>query len=163
MTYDIPDKNVEYISNARYLYVIKDRYAYLYGGKGQTCTREVFDALVRAEPTYFAKYSKDQLESIFKYCEGKKVVDCSGFINLITGDYNYSTGYINECKGLTTPAKGADGNLLYTTFKGTGRHIGLDIGHGFFIHCPREMCTFEIGVIDEYPWETSGTYKGEIL
>lgn len=160
MTYNIPDKNVEWIANARALYADKERYAYLYGAKGQKCTKGVFDSLVQAEPQYFSQYSKAELDEIFRYCNGKYVVDCSGFINLVTGSYNYSTGYINTCTGITTPSDGADGNLLYTTFSGVGRHIGIDIGHGFFMHCPKEMHTFEIGVIDEYPWERSGTYRG---
>lgn len=58
MIYDIPDKNVAYIAKARDLYKKRDQYAYLYGGKGQKCTPEVFEALWAAEPNYLKSITK---------------------------------------------------------------------------------------------------------
>lgn len=156
MEYKIPDKNVEYIARARQLFSEKSDIAYLYGAKGQRCTDAVFEQLWSAEPSYFKKYNAQQKAEIKNFCVGKRVMDCSGFINKCVGQFNYSTGYWSKAKDKTTPADGLDGNILYTTFGGKGRHIGLDIGHGFFIHCPSEGKTLEIGVIADYPWEGSG-------
>lgn len=156
MEYKIPDKNVEYIARARQLYAEKSDIAYLYGAKGQRCTEAVFESLWAAEPEYFKKYTAKQKADIKAFCVGKRVMDCSGFINECVGQFNYSTGYWSKATDKTTPEKGLDGNILYTTFGGKGRHIGLDIGHGFFIHCPSEGKTLEIGVIADYPWEGSG-------
>ena len=159
MEYNVPDMNVSYIAKARELYAKRNDIAYLYGAKGQKCTWEVFNSLWDAEPDYFDKYNAIEKNAIWVFCQNKTVMDCSGFINAITGKYNYSTGYINDCVNRTTPKCGVDGNLLYTTFGGNGRHIGIDIGHGFFMHCPSEKKTLEIGVIDNYPWEDSGTLE----
>lgn len=156
MQYDIPDKNVEYIAQARQLYAKKSDIAYLYGAKGQRCTEAVFEQLWAAEPNYFKKYNAQQKAEIKKFCIGKRVMDCSGFINECVGQFNYSSGYWAKATDKTTPVAGLDGNILYTTFGGRGRHIGLDIGHGFFIHCPSEGKTLEIGVIADYQWEGSG-------
>lgn len=157
MNYDIPDKNVTYISHARELWKDRNDIAYLYGAKGQRCTESVFETLWSAEPTYFKKYTAAQKEQIKNFCMGKRLMDCSGFINECVGDFKYSTAYIESCTNVTTPDKTKDGDLLYTTFGRTGRHIGLDIGHGFFMHCPSEMKTLEIGVIADFKWEKGGT------
>lgn len=158
MIYDIPDKNVEYIARARKLWSERDDIAYLYGAKGQRCTESVFESLWAAEPNYFKKYNAAQKAQIKAFCLGKRVMDCSGFINECVGDFKYSTAYIDSCRNVTTPDKTKDGDLLYTTFGGTGRHIGIDLGHGFFMHCPSESKTLEIGVIADYPWEKGGSY-----
>lgn len=156
MEYKIPDKNVNYIARARQLFSEKSDIAYLYGAKGQRCTDAVFEQLWSAEPSYFKKYNAQQKAEIKHFCVGKRVMDCSGFINECVGQFNYSTGYWSKATDKTSPAEGLDGNILYTTFGGRGRHIGLDIGHGFFIHCPSEGKTLEVGVIADYPWEGSG-------
>lgn len=157
MKYDIPDANVKYIGNSRDLYSQRNDIAYLYGAKGQRCTEAVFESLWAAEPSYFKKYNAQQKAEIKNFCMGKRVMDCSGFINECVNQFNYSTGYWGKATDKTTPAKGLDGNILYTTFGGKGRHIGIDIGHGFFMHCPSEGKTLEIGVIADFPWEGSGS------
>ena len=81
MKYDIPDSNVKYIGNARDLYSQRNDIAYLYGAKGQRCAEAVFESLWAAEPTYFKKYSAPQKAEIKNFCIGKRVMDCSGFIN----------------------------------------------------------------------------------
>lgn len=159
MRYDIPDANVNYIANARDLYSQRKDIAYLYGAKGQRCTEAVFESLWAAEPAYFKKYSAKQKAEIKNFCMGKRAMDCSGFINECVNQFNYSTGYWGKATDKTTPERGLDGNILYTTFGGKGRHIGIDIGHGFFMHCPSEGKTLEIGVIADFPWEGSGTIK----
>ncbi len=40
-----------------------------------------------------------------------------------------------------------------------GRHISLDIGHGFFMHVGKEYETISIGVIDGFGWEKGGTTR----
>lgn len=159
MIYNIPDKNVAYIAKARELYKNRDKYAYLYGAKGQYCTSEVFEQLWAAELNYFKKYTAQQKAEIKAFCVGKIVIDCSGFINLVTGRFMYSTAYMGSCKNVTTPDKTKDGDLLYTTFGGKGRHIALDIGHGFFMHVGKEYETISIGVIEGFGWEKGGTLE----
>jgi len=157
MIYNIPDKNVNYIARARQLWSERDDIAYLYGAKGQRCTEAIFEQLWNAEPSYFKKYNSNQKAQIKAFCMGKRLMDCSGFINECVGDFKYSTAYIESCVNVTSPDKTKDGDLLYTTFGGKGRHIGIDLGHGFFMHCPSEMHSIEIGVIADYPWEKGGT------
>ena len=51
---------------------------------------------------------------------------------LCTGDCQYSTGQIANSHDKTTDlAAGPAGSILYTTYNGAGRHIGLDIGYGY--------------------------------
>lgn len=156
INYSLPEANVAYIARARQLWAERDDIAYLYGAKGQRCTEAVFESLWCAEPSYFKKYNAKQKADIKAFCMGKRLMDCSGFINECVGQYNYSSGYWQKATDKTTPKDGLDGNILYTTFDGKGRHIGLDIGHGFFMHCPSEGKTLEIGIIANYSWEGSG-------
>ena len=148
------------ISRATDMYADKDSYAYFYGAKGCVLTAAAMRALMAAEPVYFSRYSDDEIKEIFDFSIGKIGIDCSGFINQLTGVSNWSTGYINESLNQTTPAAGTWGNILYTTFGGTGRHVGIDIGQGRFLHCPKELHTIEMGLISEYPWERSGQIYG---
>ena len=152
---------IDIIGRARELYADKNNIAYIYGAKGQICTDAVFESLWAAEPAYFAQYSAAEKAEIKRFSMGKRLYDCSGFINAISGQYNYSSGYWAGAKDKTTPAAGPDGNILYTTFGGTSRHIGIDIGHGFFMHCPKEGRTLEVGVIAAFPWEGSGRITEE--
>lgn len=156
ISYSLPESNVAYIARARQLWAERDDIAYLYGAKGQRCTDAVFESRWSAEPSYFKKYNAKQKADIKAFCMGKRLMDCSGFINECVGQFNYSSGYWQKATNKTTPKDGLDGNILYTTFGGKGRHIGLDIGHGFFMHCPSEGKTLEIGVIENYHWEGSG-------
>ena len=94
--------------------------------------------------------------------------DCSGFTGFCTGDRQWSTGQINNCSVITTPEKGTEGSLLYTTFGGTGRHIGLDIGCGFCLDMGYESTdnnvllkrdSVRLTRISETAWEKSGQTK----
>ena len=148
------------IGNAVHIMQERDKYAYWYGAKGQTLTREVMKQLVAAEPEYYSRYSAKKLRELMDWSEGKIGLDCSGFINAITGQANYSTGYFEESVNKTDPVSGTWGNILYTTHGGKGRHIGLDIGQGRFLHMPKEGESVTMGIIRLYDWEASGQIKG---
>lgn len=147
------------IKNAMQMYNDRYKYAYFYGAKGQRLTSSVMNALIAAEPKYFSKYSKSEIATIKNYSLNKIGYDCSGFINAITGQSNYSTGYFEGCPVKTTPKDGVEGSCLYTTFGGTGRHIGIDIGKGFFLHMAKEGQSVTFGKISDYAWEKSGQIK----
>ena len=144
----------------------RDAYAYFYGAKGQLLTDGVMTQLWNAEPAYFAKYTPAQKEQIFRNSRGKLGYDCSGFTGWVcTGDRQYSTGQIGNCKVVTTPAMGVAGSLLYTTFGGKGRHIGLDIGYGWCLDMGYESTdaivasgndSVRLTRIGETAWEKSG-------
>lgn len=148
------------ISRAADLFSARDDFAYMYGAKGQVLTDSTIRALMAAEPVYYSKYTDEQLRKIYNFSIGRIGIDCSGFINLLTGQTNWSTGYFLESLNKTDPIRGTWGNLLYTTFGGTGRHVGIDIGEGRFLHAPKEMHSIEMGMIADYPWEYSGQIKG---
>lgn len=148
------------IKNAMQMYNDRYNYAYFYGAKGQRLTNNVMDALIAAEPKYFSRYSKSEIAAIKNFSLGKIGFDCSGFINAITGQSNYSTGYFEDCPVKTNPKDGVEGSCLYTTFRGTGRHIGIDIGKGFFLHMAKEGESVIFDKISNYAWEKSGQIKG---
>lgn len=148
------------IQNALSVLNDKDRYAYFYGAKGQLLTDEVMDTLIRLESNYFSKYSRSQLIEIRNFSRNKIGLDCSGYITEISGIVGYSIGMYENCPIKTTPRMGVEGSLLFTTFGGKGRHVGLDIGYGFFLHFPKELHSCEIGKISNYPWEHSGQLSG---
>ena len=157
--YHINDQGQKYltyedvIKRAMQMYVHRDWYAYLFGADGQTCTDELVDLKVRQNPKHFARYSAADIEDIKRYCRGKVVFDCSGFIHSIydAPDMN-AAKIISICQNVTTDlASGVEASVLYK--KG---HIGQDVGHGTFIDCACELDTFRLKVIREYDWEKSG-------
>lgn len=148
------------VGNAIDIYENREGYCYFYGAKGQVLTDTVMAALIAASPEYFKKFSKEHLQVIIEYSRNKIGIDCSGFINLCCEQYNWSTGYWSDSVNKTTPQLGTWGNILYTTHGGTGRHIGLDVGEGKFLHSPSEGRSIELGIIREYDWEGSGQIKG---
>lgn len=148
------------IQNALNAYVNCDKFAYFYGAKGQILTDEVMHSLVSCEPTYFSQYSQQDMERIFNYSRGKTGFDCSGFITFVSGVQGYSTSLYTTSQNKTSPHNGTEGNILYTTFNNTGRHIGLDIGYGYFVHMRKELNSVELGKISGYGWEHSGQLLG---
>lgn len=148
------------ISRAITMYSEKEKYCYWYGASGEVMTDEIMYNLMSWYPEYFSQYSWDEIDRFMDYSRGKIGYDCSGFIDALTGQDNYSTGYYEASLNKTTPEKGTWGNILYTTFEGKGRHIGLDIGAGRFIHMPKEGRTLEMEFIRHYPWEHSGQVAG---
>lgn len=148
------------LGNAINMFQHREKYAYFYGAKGQILTDAVMEALWKAEPGYFSRYTQKDKEAIFAFSRGKIGVDCSGFINLCCNQVNWSTGYYEESLNKTDPISGTWGNILYTTHGGKGRHVGLDAGEGKFLHAPRELTSIELGRIRDYDWEGSGQIRG---
>lgn len=143
------------IKKAWDVYFNRENYAYLMGCKGQVLqNRKQFDEIVSWSPDHFKRYSKEQLDQIYKYCLGKICFDCSGFIYYLTGDYNYSAIQWSHCTENKSLAEGVAASLLYKP-----GHIGIDIGYGNFMHFPIEMKTIEIGRIRDYSWTKSGLHK----
>ena len=101
-------------------------YRYLYGAKDIVLTNATITYLFAAEPTYFSRYTKTELDQIRKACLNRRGVDCSGTSGWIgTGDKQWSTGQIANCSQTCAPAAAKPGYIVYTTFGGTGRHIGV--------------------------------------
>lgn len=123
----------EAIKNGMRAYTQRENYAYFYGAKGQTLTDAVMDRLIAASPVYFARYSAAEIEQIKRNSRGKIGYDCSGFVGWVcTGDQCYSTGQFGHSTYRTQDlAAGVAGSCLYTTWGGSGRHIGIDIGYGY--------------------------------
>lgn len=144
----------------------RDKYAYFYGAKGVYLTDASMNALIAAEPAYFKKYSPEEIQQIKKNSRGKIGYDCSGFTGWIcTGDKQYSAGQYNNCSVKTTPALGVAGSVLFTTWGGKGRHIGLDIGYGYCLDMGYESTdaivashndSVRLTRISETAWENSG-------
>lgn len=147
------------IANAVRAWENRAKYIYFYGAKSFTLDPVTMQNLILAEPDYFSRFTPEELESLKEKSLYKIGLDCSGFINLVCNQFNYSTGYINDSLNQTSPEKGTWGNILYTTFGGTGRHIGLDIGAGRFLHIGTMGKTIEMGLINEFPWERSGQIR----
>lgn len=155
-----PKTYYQVIQNALEIMANREKYAYWYGAKNQVLTRELMDALVVCEPEHFARYAATRLQNLKQWSLGKVGLDCSGFINAITGMTNYSTGYYTDTLNKTSPEKGTEGNILYTTWGGKGRHVGLDIGYGYALEFAREGESCIITKISERGWEHSGQIRG---
>lgn len=123
----------EVVNNAYKAYSERKKYVYFYGAKGQVMTEARMDALINASPSYFARYSAEEIAQIKRNSLNKIGIDCSGFTGWIcTGDKTYSTGQYSHRRSRTQDIKaGKIGSLVYTTFNGTGRHIGIDVGNGY--------------------------------
>ena len=148
-------------------------FVYLYGAKSTRLTSEAqIREYFRMEPEYFKRYSEEEKTQIIRNSLGKIAYDCSGFVGwLCTGDMQYSTGQINNCSYRTANlAKGVAGSILYTTYGGVGRHIGIDIGYGYCCDMAYESTDANIAAhkagVRLYkigdgitPWEISGQSK----
>jgi hypothetical protein len=121
------------IKNGLRAYTQRDKYVYFYGAKGQTLTKKTMDSLWAASPDYFKRYSAAEKEQIYRNSYGKIGYDCSGFVGWVcTGDKQYSTGQYNNTSFKTQDlVAGVAGSILYTTYSGAGRHIGIDMGYGY--------------------------------
>ena len=150
---------------------IQGKVCYLYGAKGVWLTSESqIRQYFAQEPTYFRKYSDEEKNQIVRNSIGKFAMDCSGFTGLCTGDRQWSIGQINNCFKYNTLAGGPTASLLFTTFSGVGRHIGLDVGgtghgQGLCMHIGWESTDANVkaglsGIVFEpianRPWERSG-------
>lgn len=154
------------VETAKALYGQRDNFAYFYGAKGQVLTDPVMDALVQAEPQHFAKYSPEQMVNIRNYSRGKVGLDCSGFVcyvlqtaGVITKEqWTYSTALIGKCDPKMDPLYVPAAGILYRCPPGTGRHVGIDIDKGKFLHMGREGSSIEIGDNHSHFWEIGGCY-----
>ena len=118
--------------DAMQMYLDRDKYAYFYGAKGQKLTKDVMDYLWSAEPGHFKKYDAVDRAQIYRNSLNKIGLDCSGFVTRVTGETGYSIEIYNKRTVETSLTDGVAGQFLFTTWGGTGRHIGLDApGYGF--------------------------------
>ena len=119
----------EVIDRAVAAYRTKD-YVYIYGAKHVKLTsadqiREYF----QREPQYYSRYSLAEKDQIIRNSLGHWADDCSGWTGWeCTGDEQYSIGQINNCSQYNTLAGGPTASIIFTTWGGQGRHIGLDVG-----------------------------------
>lgn len=149
-------------------------YVYFYGARNIVLTTENMNYLMFVDEEtrkHFAKYSNAELEQIQRNSLGKRGLDCSAYTGgdkTGTGDDQWSKGQFNNCSKYTTPAQGRTASLLFTTWGGTGRHIGLDIGNGYCLHIGWESTDAAIregraGImlqrIEDVAWEQSGESK----
>jgi len=129
-------------------YIEQNNVCYLYGAKGTYLDSEAtIREFMRMEPGYFSRYSDAEKAQIVKNSIGKIAYDCSGFVGwCCTGDRQYSTGQINNSVLNESLAAGPAGSILYTTYGGRGRHIGLDIGYGYCLDMAYESTDANIQV-----------------
>lgn len=156
--YEVPDRAIE-------MFLTGD-YVYLYGAKNVRLTSEAqIRGYFNREQAYFSRYSSDELRQIVRNSIGHMADDCSGFTGECTGDRQYSIGQINNCSKYNSLQAGPTGSILFTTWGGTGRHIGLDVGGGLAMHMGYESTDKNIregkaGIIFEpisaRAWERSG-------
>lgn len=142
-------------------------YVYLYGAKNVRLTSEAqIRDYFKREPAYFARYSEAEKAQIIRNSLGHMAADCSGFTGWVcTGDQQYSIGQINNCSKYNTLQAGPTGSIIFTTWAGQGRHIGLDVGNGLCMHIGWESTDKAIaecraGILFEpitaRAWEKSG-------
>lgn len=152
------------VETAKKLFAEKDKYAYWYGAKGQVLTDAVMDALIAAEPGYFSRYTAEQLKQLKDWSRGKIGLDCSGFVCYVLKlsgcliEQTYSTALISCCTVKQDPLLIPAAGILYRCPAGTGRHVGIDIGGGKFLHMRMEGRSVEMGDNHESYWEIGGRY-----
>lgn len=149
------------IRRAYEIYTNREKYCYLYGAKKQIVTRNLIETMIKEYPEHFKDWNDETINAYYDENAGKIAVDCSGFIALCFDEIpaNYSTGYFKANAGIfDTIAHGVAGALLYTTFGGKGRHIGIDVGSGFCIHSANEWDGIRLDYMPDLPanyWEYS--------
>ena len=142
-------------------------YVYLYGAKNVRLTSEAqIRQFFKQEPNYYSRYSENEKLQIIRNSIGRIADDCSGFTGWVcTGDQQYSIGQINNCSKYNSLQAGPTGSIIFTTWAGQGRHIGLDVGNGLAMHIGWESTDKAIaegraGILFEpitaRAWEKSG-------
>lgn len=124
-----------------------DQYMYCLGGQGEP------QGELAGKIKYYYGLSLAAWNT--RYGTGKKLMDCSGLVNLCAGKPRSWTSASYAQTAGVPPKEGLAGYALYK--KG---HVGIDIGHGFFIHIPTEGHTVELGKIADYDWESSHPIPG---
>lgn len=139
----------EVSARALEMYNNREKYAYLYGTKGQIGTDDFVRSMFAVYPDYFAKYSAAQKEDIVNYCRGKILYDCSGFVCECAGIPDVYSGKLLDDGSRKTKnmLDGKEGWLCYK--KG---HVGIDRGDGTFLHIFGEMHTIEPKRFSDYDW-----------
>ncbi len=139
----------EVSAKALEMYNNREKYAYLYGAKGQIGTDDFVRSMFAAYPDYYSKYSDEMKEEIVKYCRGKILYDCSGFVCHCAGISDVYSGKLLEDgqKKTKNMKDGKEGWLCYK--KG---HVGIDRGDGTFLHIYGEMHTIEPKRFSDYDW-----------
>lgn len=139
----------EVSARALEMYNNREKYAYLYGAKGQIGTDDFVRSMFAAYPDYYARYSSEMKEEIVKYCRGKILYDCSGFVCECAGIPDVYSGKLLEDgkKKTKNMLDGKEGWLCYK--KG---HVGIDRGDGTFLHIFGEMHTIEPKRFSDYDW-----------
>lgn len=125
----------------------RNNFCYLYGCKGQIVTPALCQEMFKAYPEHFAKYSEKEKQEIIQNSKGKIALDCSGFVCACFNwlPQTYSTALYGQAKKeYPNYTESRAGCMLYTTFGGTGRHIGLDCGSGLFAHMGNESTNANI-------------------
>lgn len=157
------------VETAKRIYDERDDYAYFYGAKGQVLTEPVMNALIAAEPNYFARrYTQQQIDAIKAYSIGKIGLDCSGFVCYVLeqagvisrSEWTYSTVLIGKCNPTAPPLQIPAAGILYRCPVSTGRHVGIDIDGGLFLHMGREGASVELGDNHTGYWEIGGCFPG---
>ena len=139
----------EVSARALEMYNNREKYAYLYGAKGQAGTDDFVRSMFAAYPDYFSRYSSEMKEEIVKYCRGKILYDCSGFVCECAGIPDVYSGKLYEdgSRQTTNMLEGKEGWLCYRP-----GHVGIDRGDGTFLHMPSELHTIEPARFSDYNW-----------
>lgn len=126
----------EVIKKALYMFYHRDEYAYFYGAKGQVLTDEVMNTLISLEPAYFQsiQHRNLQLIKLSRVVKSDLIVAAS-----------YLPLWVCKITALDTIMMGQKNNTAFRhrrkrvvfIFGGKGRHVGIDIGYGFFLHMPK--------------------------
>ena len=152
------------VKDAVRMYMDRDQYCYVYSLKGQRVTKEILDYVIQAYPEHFKKYSPEEITQIYKNSIGKIGYDCSGFVCKVTGETGYSLEIFEKRTKETSLVKGVAGSFLFTTWGGSGRHIGVDAGLGFALDMGWESTDYNIkkhrdsvrlSLITDSAWEHS--------
>lgn len=149
----------EIAKQALYMYIHRDNYAYLYGTDGQTGTDELVDKMVRRHAKHFEKFSHEDIQRLKDYVRGKTCYDCSGFVHTLFGSRDLNSfGIISDCDVLYNLPEQVTESPEATVLYKPG-HIGVDTGHGTFVHIAAEFQTFRFERIREYDWTLAGEWN----
>lgn len=148
---------LEVSQRAYELWEKRDNIAYLYGTKGEMGTEEFIRNKFKQYPSYFSKYTSQQLEDIVKYSLGKQLFDCSGFVCYCAGIPDVYSGKLLE-EGTNKTKNMKDGKAGWLCYK--KGHVGIDRGDGTFLHIYKEMHTIEPVRFAEYNWTEQCRLKG---
>lgn len=135
------------VKMAKELLYRADEYMYCLGGQGEL--QEHLTGKIK----YY--YGLSLAAWSFRYGTGKKLLDCSGLVNLCAGKSRNCTSATYAQTPGVAPVEGLAGYVLWKP-----GHVGIDIGHGFFIHIPTIGHTVELGKIAEYDWKSSHPIPG---